>query len=262
LIAVIFNLRPSEEAMRKRRCHPTFADYSNRRMVAGEEEQRKHAMTLFFCPELPDVSVVAMAASQGGLTAVSTILAALSSDFPAAIVIAIHRTPHPHLPSRLASIFQAVTDLTVKEAQAGDYFAPGKVFIAPPDQHVLVCEGGTLALSDGPLVHFTRPAADPLFISVAASCGKNAIGVVLTGGDGDGSDGICAIKEAGGKTVAQSEATCEQFSMPRSAIKTGQIDFVVALDDIAPLLVHLVQTLQWDYRQDKNLFPFPLGPAL
>jgi two-component system chemotaxis response regulator CheB len=205
-------------------------------------------MTISSFPALSDVSVVAMAASQGGLAAIGTILAALPSDFPAAIVIALHRAPQPRVPSRLASILQAVTGLIVEEAQAGDHLAPGRVFIAPPDQHVLVCEGGILALSSGPQVHFTRPAADPLFISVAALCGKNAIGVVLTGGDGDGSDGIRAIKKAGGKTVAQDEATCEQFSMPRSAVKTGQIDFVESLSDIAPLLIRLVQTLQGDYR--------------
>lgn len=76
--------------------------------------------------------------------------------------------------------------------------------------------------------------------------------MVLTGGDGDGSDGIRAIKEAGGTTIAQNEATSEEFSMPRSAIETGDIDFVVPLAGIAPLLVQLVRTLQKDRRRDEN----------
>ena len=210
-------------------------------------------MTLFSFPVFSDGPVVAIAASQGGLTALSTILAAIPSDFPAAIVVVNHLAPHRQ--SWLASILQAVTELTVKEAQTGDILAYGSVFIAPPDQHVLVCEGGILALSCAPKVHFTRPAADPLFISVATLYGKNSVGVVLTGGDGDGSDGIRAIKEAGGKTIAQNEATSEEYSMPRAAIETGDIDFVVPLAGIAPLLVQLVRTLQKDRRKDENLVP-------
>ena len=186
----------------------------------------------------PAVNVVAIAASTGGLNALTQILGALPEELPAAIVIVVHL--YPHHSSVLAQLLSRRTPLTVTQAQEGSCLAHGCVYVAPPDRHLIVEAGGLLTLSSAAKVHYTRPAADPLFISVAALYKENAIGIVLTGGDGDGSAGIEAIKQAGGTTIAQDEATSLQFSMPRSAIATGDVDYVCPLLEIGPLIVKLL----------------------
>lgn len=186
----------------------------------------------------PAVHVVAIAASVGGLEALTQILGAMPYDLPAAIVIVVHL--YPHHPSVLAQILSRKTALTVAQAREGNRLSHSCVFVAPPDLHLIVEPGGILTLSSAAKVHYTRPAADPLFMSVATLYGKNAIGVVLTGGDGDGTAGIKAIKEAGGVTIAQNEETSQVFSMPRSAIATGEVDYVCPLLEIGPLLIKLL----------------------
>lgn len=186
----------------------------------------------------PARHVVAIAASAGGLQALSKVLGALPVDFPAAVVIVMHLSPDRK--SELAEILDRRTTLTVREARAGDCLSDGLVFIAPPDHHLLVTQGGILSLSSSARVRFSRPSADVLFASVAALYGAQAVGVVLTGGDGDGSAGIQAIKGQGGDTIAQNTATSQHPSMPRNAVATGDVDSVLALSDIGPALVHLV----------------------
>jgi two-component system chemotaxis response regulator CheB len=181
--------------------------------------------------------VVALAASSGGVEALGFLLAGLPADFPAAVVVVQHIGDRP---SVLPGLLAARTLLRVEHAQEGDALRPGAVFVAPPDRHLLVNPDGTLSLSRSAKVKHTRPAANPLFVSVAGSFGRRAIGVVLTGGGRDGSDGVRAIRKAGGTVIAQAEATCEDPSMPRSAVATGCVDHVVALADIAPALVALV----------------------
>ncbi|RUR85156.1 chemotaxis protein CheB [Chlorogloeopsis fritschii PCC 6912] len=185
-------------------------------------------------------NVVAIAASKGGLKAISKILSALPDDFPAAIVIVQHSSPH--YPSYLAEIFSRRTALRVKQAEQGELLRPGTVYTPVPNKHLLVNLDGTVSLSDTPKVNFVRPAADKLFASVAATFQSRAIAVVLTGKDSDGALGILAIKKYGGTVIAQDEASCECFSMPKSAIDTGKVDFVFPLDAIASTLVNLVMT--------------------
>jgi len=115
------------------------------------------------------------------------------------------------------------------------------VYVAPPDRHLLVNADGTLSLSKAELVHFLRPSADLLFESVAASFKDRAIAVVLTGTGADGSSGLQAIKKMGGTVVSQDEGTSEFFGMPSAAIQTGQVDFVLPLEEIASALTKLVQ---------------------
>jgi two-component system chemotaxis response regulator CheB len=97
-------------------------------------------------------------------------------------------------------------------------------------------------------IHFARPSAEPLFASVAEVYGKNAIAVVLTGGDGDGSFGVQIIKDKGGRVIAQDQPTSENFSMPETSIKTGDVDYILPLDQIAPMLIALV----WTSNQPRN----------
>ncbi len=97
-------------------------------------------------------------------------------------------------------------------------------------------------------IHFARPSAEPLFASVAEIYGKNAIAVVLTGGDGDGSFGVQIVKDKGGTVIAQDRPTSENFSMPETSIKTGDVDYILPLDKIAPMLI----TLVWTGNQPRN----------
>jgi two-component system chemotaxis response regulator CheB len=132
--------------------------------------------------------------------------------------------------------------LEVKQAHTGDILRPSSVFVAPPNHHLFVVEGGHLELSSSASekVHYARPSAEPLFASVADVYKTNAIAVVLTGGDGDGSFGVQIIKEKGGQVIAQDRPTSQDFSMPETSIKTGDVDFILPLDEIAPKLIELV----------------------
>lgn len=192
-----------------------------------------------FSADLGTARVVALGASAGGISALTVVLTALPADFPAAIVIVLHLSPH--FPSSLAHILGRCTALSVREAQEGDRLQAGWVYVAPPARHLLVCDDGRLALSNAEKVRSSRPSVDVLFASVAASFGPRAIAVVLTGGDGDGADGIQAIKAAGGVTLAQDQASSEKPSMPRSAAETGDVDCVLPLGEIAPRLVSLLR---------------------
>jgi two-component system chemotaxis response regulator CheB len=183
--------------------------------------------------------VVAIAASAGGLQALSEVLSALPADFPAPIVVVQHLDPRHR--SLMADILNRRTALTVVEAEQGSELRPGTVFVAPPDHHLLVNSGGALSLSDSELVHFVRPSADLLFESIAASYKSRAVAVVLTGSGTDGSMGVEAVKKMGGTVIAQDESTSEFFSMPRAAIQTGGVDFVLALNEISSALVALIR---------------------
>ncbi|HEY5042525.1 MAG TPA: chemotaxis protein CheB [Verrucomicrobiae bacterium] len=184
--------------------------------------------------------VIAIAASEGGLKALSVILGALPADFPAAITIVMHVSPDHK--SLLAEILKSRTYLAVKQAHTGDVLSQSSVFIAPPNHHLSVAKGGRLKLSSSSAekVHYARPSAEPLFASVADVYKKEAIAVVLTGGDGDGSFGVQIIKEKGGQVIAQDRPTSENFSMPETSIQTGDVDFILPLDKIAPKLMDLV----------------------
>lgn len=188
----------------------------------------------------PAQSVIAMAASAGGLKALSVILGGLPADFPAAIAIVMHLSPcHKSL---LAEILSSRSLLKVQQAQTGDILCHASVFVAPPNHHMSVVKGGRIELSsaDAEKVHFARPSAEPLFASVAKVYQTHAVAVVLTGGDGDGSFGVQIIKENGGRVIAQNRPTSEDFSMPQTSIATGDVDFILPLDEIAPMLIELI----------------------
>lgn len=183
-------------------------------------------------------NVIALAASRGGLKAISTVLSALPADFPAAILVVQHLSPH--YPSQLPEILSRRTALRVKPAVTGDLLRPGTVYVAAPARHLLVGSNGTLLLSDAPKMNFVRPAADKLFMSMAATYKSRAIAVVLTGNNADGALGVLSIKKHGGIAIAQDEATSEFFKMPRAAIATGKVDLVLPVEAIASTLINLV----------------------
>ena len=182
--------------------------------------------------------LVAIAASAGGLNALSEVLSALPANFPATIVIVQHLDPRHR--SLMADILSRRTTLKVKQAQESDCLELGMVYIAPPNRHLLVNPDKTLSLTQSELVHFVRPSADLLFDSVAASHKERAIAVVLTGTGNDGAMGVQAIDKMGGTVIAQDKETAEFFGMPSAAIKTGAVDFILPLAEIAPALISLV----------------------
>jgi two-component system chemotaxis response regulator CheB len=182
--------------------------------------------------------IVAIAASAGGLRALTHVLSAVAPDFPACIAIVQHLDPRHR--SLMADILGRYSQIPITQAADGDRLAPGAAVIAPPDRHLLVNADGTLSLSRAELVHFVRPSADLLFESVAASFKERAIAVVLTGTGSDGAHGLEAIKKLGGTVIAQDEGTSEFFGMPGAAIHSGNVDFVLPLNEIAGALTTLV----------------------
>jgi two-component system chemotaxis response regulator CheB len=182
--------------------------------------------------------IVALAASAGGLRALSQVLAALPGNFPATLVVVQHLDPRHR--SLMADILSRRTDLAVKQATEGERLNASTAYIAPPNRHLLVNSDGTLSLSQSELVHFVRPSADLLFESVAASFKERAIAVVLSGTGSDGSMGVKAIKKMGGTVIVQDEKSAEFFGMPGAAIETGSVDFVLPLEEIPSALITLV----------------------
>jgi len=182
--------------------------------------------------------VVLLAASAGGLAAISAVVGALPADFPVPVVVVQHMDPRHG--SLMAEILRRRTSLRVEEATEGAEAEPATVYIAPPDQHLLVGPGGRLSLSHADPVHFVRPSADVLFESAAASFPGRAIGVVLSGTGSDSSMGVRAVRGTGGAVIAQDPVSAEFAGMPQAAIDTGDVDFVLRLEEIGPTLVELV----------------------
>jgi len=193
--------------------------------------------TLETAPNNWRYDLVAVGASAGGLLALSEMLGPLPSSFPG-IVIVQHLDPTHK--SHLASLLTRKTSKHVKQAQHGEPILPGLVYIAPPDEHLLVGPG-KIQLAHSQLVHFSRPSIDLLFESVAGMYGSRSIGVILSGSNRDGAVGIRAIKEAGGTTVAQDPASSEFRTMPQAAISTGCVDFIVSINEMAQVLTDICE---------------------
>src|SRR3989475_1375077 len=186
----------------------------------------------------PPFEIVAIAASAGGLNALTRILSTLPATYNAGIVVVQHLAPRHR--SLMAEIIGRRSSLPVRQAVAGSHIKAGHVYLAPPDRHLLINRDGTVSLTSTELVNFVRPSADLLFESVAASYGDRAIAVVLTGTGRDGSMGVTAIKKRGGTVIVQDEASSEFFGMPSAAIKTGAVDFVLPLEEIPSALATLI----------------------
>ncbi len=182
--------------------------------------------------------IVAIAASAGGLHALSELLAALPATFPCKIVVVQHLSPD-HF-SYLSQILANRVRLPIKQAEHGDRLLPGHIYIAPPAHHLLVNPNNTLSLTSTSVVNFSRPSADVFLDSVAASYGKRAIAIILTGRGKDGAEGIQSIHKQGGTTIVQAPETAEFEGMPNQAIATGIVDYILPLADIAQKLIDLV----------------------
>ncbi|HYW05761.1 MAG TPA: chemotaxis protein CheB [Longimicrobium sp.] len=182
--------------------------------------------------------VVVIGASAGGVQALRQILADLPHDLAAAVLVVQHI--ERDRVSRLAQVLGWASVLPVTEAVGGERIVAGHVYVAPPDRHLTMDADERVVLADTPAVHFSRPAADELFASVARQCGERAVAVVLTGFDGDGTEGVRVIKEHGGIVLVQDPAGAVQPSMPRGAIATGTADHVIPVGRIASFIQDIV----------------------
>lgn len=181
---------------------------------------------------VPGNAVVAIGSSTGGTEVLRSILSRLPAMFPP-IVIVQHMSAH--FLSLLANSLDALSPLTVREAQSGDKLRPGCVFLAPGDFHMTIEKNQgnfQIRLEDGPKRWGCRPSIDLLFESVARHGGKNTVGIILTGMGHDGAEGLVKMKSAGAVTIAQDEESSAIFGMPSEAIKAGGVNKVVGLADI------------------------------
>ena len=183
--------------------------------------------------------VIAIGSSAGGITALGLLLADLAADLPVPLLLVQHLDRRHE--TVIAEVLQRRSRLHVKLAEDGESAAPGIVYIAPPDRHLLVREGGVLTLTESELVHFVRPSADLLFESVAATYGDRAIACILTGTGVDGSMGVTAVSDRGGTVIVEDPETAEFNGMPEAAAATGAAAFVLPLDQIASVLDGLVR---------------------
>jgi two-component system chemotaxis response regulator CheB len=133
-----------------------------------------------------------------------------------------------------------ICQIEVREAKNNDHVVPGVALIAPGNLHMMINRSGGTYLAkikNGPRVHYQRPSVDVLFQSVAKNAGKNAVGVLLTGMGADGAKGMLSMKEKGAFTMAQDEASCVVFGMPKEAIKMGGVNKVVPLTEVSRTIV-------------------------
>ena len=184
-------------------------------------------------------SIVCIGASTGGTESLRVVLEALRADAPGIVVV-------QHMPERFTASFakrlNELCEVDVKEAADGDAVLRGRVLIAPGNHHTMIERSGAnyyVSVRAGPLVSRHRPSVDVLFRSAARAAGSNAVGVIMTGMGDDGARGLEEMKTAGARTVAQDEATCVVFGMPKEAIARGCVDRIVALTQIAPEILRL-----------------------
>lgn len=194
---------------------------------------------------MPNRDIIVMGASAGGLSAFNRIIKQLPKQLNAAVFIAWHLSPYSN--SMLPEILNRAGKLKAKHPNDGEPIKLGKIYIAPPDHHLLL-ESDRIRLTKGPKENRFRPAIDPLFRSAAYSYGSRVVGVVLTGALDDGTAGLWAIKDRGGIAVVQDPAEAEQPSMPASALANVQVDHCLPLSEIPPLLITLSQQVVGERR--------------
>jgi two-component system chemotaxis response regulator CheB len=177
-------------------------------------------------------------ASAGGVEALIQLVRTLPSDLAAPICIVLHIPADA--PSLLAQILNRESTLPVGHAEDGQRWENGRIYVAPPDRHLLVSDDGTLHVARGPRENRHRPAVDPLFRSAAMAFGASAIGVILSGTLDDGTAGLVAIKERGGIAVVQDPAEALYPGMPQSATENVAVDHVVPVASMGALLGQLL----------------------
>ena len=180
--------------------------------------------------------IVTVGASAGGVEALTRLVRGLPPDLPAALFVVLHIPADSH--SALPQILSRAGPLPAVHATDGEPIKRGRVYVAPPDRHLLVTRE-RLRVVRGPRQNGHRPAVDPLFQTAAANYGQQVVGVVLSGALDDGTVGLAAIKRAGGLAVVQSPDEALVASMPMSAIENVDVDYCLPVADVGPLLSRL-----------------------
>lgn len=183
-------------------------------------------------------SVIGIGASAGGIEALVSLLRRVPADVPAALLIVLHMSPSS--PGALTRILGRVTRLPVSDAEEGALLQAGRVYVAPPDHHMLVGQE-KVHLSQGLRENGHRPAVNPLFRSMALAFGPRSVGVVLSGNLDDGAAGLLAVHRSGGITVVQSPEDAMYSGMPTAAVNCVPVDHVVPVEQIGPLLDRLAR---------------------
>lgn len=178
-------------------------------------------------------AVVAIGTSTGGTQALEVVLTALPGICPGIVIV-------QHMPEKFTEAFanrlNGICKIEVREAKHGDRVMPGLALIAPGGRHMMLKRSGAqyhVDVVDGPLVNRHRPSVDVLFRSTAKCAGSNALGIIMTGMGDDGARGLKEMHEAGARTIAQDEATCVVYGMPKEAVKLNIVDRIIPLHDIA-----------------------------
>ncbi|HYE73327.1 MAG TPA: chemotaxis response regulator protein-glutamate methylesterase, partial [Blastocatellia bacterium] len=177
--------------------------------------------------------IIAIGASTGGTQAIETVLRAMPVTAPGIVIV-------QHMPGGFTKSFaerlNKICQIEVREAADRDRVVPGLALIAPGHIHMLLERSGAqyhVRLKDGPTVHYQKPAVEVLFQSAARQAGRNAIGVILSGMGADGAKGMLEMRQSGAFTIAQDEASCVVFGMPKEAIKLGAAEAIVPLNQVA-----------------------------
>lgn len=184
--------------------------------------------------------LVAIGASWGGLETLRDVLRGLPADLDAAVVVAQHRAPESH-PTAFRDLLAASTGLHVREADDKDRLEAGTIYLAAPDYHLLV-DPGALSLSTDERVQFARPSIDVLFESAAESYRERCVGVVLTGANADGAQGLARVVELGGAAIVQDPEEATRDEMPLAALAAVPSARIARAAEIAPLVVELCGT--------------------
>jgi two-component system chemotaxis response regulator CheB len=187
-------------------------------------------------PATRDIDAVAIGASAGGVEVLSALLSALPADCRASFFVVVH-IPRER-PSLLAEVFRTRCALPVREAEDKEPVQPGTVYFAPPDYHLLLDRGPACALSSDEPVHFSRPSIDVLFESAADIYGERLLGLILTGANQDGAEGLAAVGRAGGRTVVQEPGCAAVPFLPEAALQQGPVDFVLSLTQLQELFAN------------------------
>jgi two-component system chemotaxis response regulator CheB len=181
-------------------------------------------------------NIIVIGASAGGFEALKKLVAALPSDLPASLFVVWHMSPDVR--GVLPQVLSKFGTLPAEHAVDKEPIVPGRIYVAPPNFHLLV-ERGRVRVTKGPKENRFRPAVDPLFRSAAYAYGQRVIGVILSGALDDGTSGLWLVKHLGGLGVAQDPLDAEIASMPENAIREVDVDYIVPVDELADLLVRL-----------------------
>ena len=173
-------------------------------------------------------------ASTGGMNVLYRIFSTFPSSFALPIVVVLHR--HPSSDNYLIAALNEKSMIPVKEAAEKEEIVQGVIYIAPPNYHLMIEDDRTFSLSVSELVNYARPSIDVLFDTAAETYGPKLIGIILTGANKDGSQGLKKIKEFGGLTIVQDPAYAEIGTMPRAAIAATKVDYVLTPEQIGTFL--------------------------